>query len=69
MNECVSISGCKPSDIGLVILTGGSSEIPVINEMVNNAFLNAQISKDDKFGSVGKGLAYNAANLFKTRAP
>ena len=65
MNECVSSSGYKPSDIGLVILTGGSSEIPIINKIVNVTFPNAQISKDDKFGSVGRGLAYNAANLFK----
>lgn len=69
MNECVSISGCQPSDISLVILTGGSSEIPVINEMVNNTFPNAKISKGDKFGSVGRGLAYNAATLFGSKAP
>lgn len=68
MNECLSNAGCQNSDIDIVILTGGSSELPVINQLVQDKFPNAAISKNDKFGSVGRGLAYNAANLFKNRA-
>lgn len=64
MDGCIAKAGCTNDDIGLVILTGGSSEIPVINEMVGLKFPNAKLSKDDKFGSVGRGLAYNAAQLF-----
>ncbi len=63
LDECVTQSGCSHSDIDLVILTGGSSELPIINDMVREKFPNAQISKDDKFGSVGKGLAYNASQI------
>ena len=63
IDECVTQSECHHSDINLVILTGGSSELPVINNMVREKFPNAQISKDDKFGSVGRGLAYNASQI------
>jgi hypothetical chaperone protein len=65
LDECLIQSGCKNSDISLIILTGGSSELPVINSIVQNKFPNAQISKDDKFGSVGRGLAYNAIQINK----
>lgn len=64
MDGCITEAGCTKDDIGLVILTGGSSEIPVINEMVSLKFPHAKLSKDDKFGSVGRGLAFNAAQLF-----
>ena len=63
LDECLSQAECKGSDIGLAILTGGSSELPVIEAMVKDKFPNAQISKDDKFGSVGRGLAYNASRI------
>ena len=65
LEECLVISECKKSDIDLVILTGGSSELPIISTMVKNNFPDAEISKDDKFGSVGRGLAYSAANILK----
>lgn len=65
-DECLTQSGCSQSDIDLVILTGGSSELPVINNMVRSKFPNAQILKEDKFGSVGRGLAYNASQIYTT---
>lgn len=65
LDECLTLSGCSCEDINLVILTGGSSELPIINEMVSSKFKRASFSKDDKFGSVGRGLAYNAAQIYK----
>lgn len=64
MEFCLSEAGVKREDIDLVVLTGGSSELPVINQMVSDVFPSAEISKDDKFCSVGLGLAYHAAHLF-----
>ena len=63
IDDSVTLAGCDHADINLVILTGGSSELPVINNMVKRKFPHAEISKDDKFGSVGKGLAHYADYL------
>ncbi|MDR1696925.1 MAG: Hsp70 family protein, partial [Rickettsiales bacterium] len=60
VRECVKMSGVRPGDIGLVILTGGSTEIPYIRENFCRLFPNARISADDKLSSVGLGLAYDA---------
>tara|TARA_R110002124_G_scaffold233406_1_gene398739 strand:+ start:110294 stop:111568 length:1275 start_codon:yes stop_codon:yes gene_type:complete len=65
MMECITKAGITAENIDLVILTGGSSELPIINHMVSEKFPNAQISEDNKFGSVGLGLAYNAGQIFK----
>jgi len=59
MLDCVSQSGYSKDDIGLIVLTGGSSELPAIQNLVHKHFPQAQLSKDDKFGSVGKGLVAN----------
>jgi hypothetical chaperone protein len=64
MLECITKAGVNTDDIDLVILTGGSSELPIINHIVAEKFPNAQISEDNKFGSVGLGLAYNAGQIF-----
>lgn len=57
---CLHEAACRPEDIDLVILTGGSSELPAINHRIVQQFPQAQISKEDKFGSVGRGLAHQA---------
>lgn len=65
MDECVRDAVVTSDDIEIIILTGGSSELPVINRLVSERFPCAEISRDDKFGSVGLGLAYNAGSLLK----
>ncbi len=60
LDECLNKADTKAAQINLVILTGGSSELPVINSLIQKKFPKAHISKDDKFGSVGRGLAYSA---------
>lgn len=64
MHACIKLAGVSLHDIDLVILTGGSSELPIINRLVRESCPAAAISKDDKFGSVGLGLAYNARAVF-----
>jgi hypothetical chaperone protein len=51
-------------EIELVILTGGSTELPIINQMVGEIFPQASVSKENKFGSVGLGLAQYAESYF-----
>lgn len=62
INECIKKAGVESCDIDLVILTGGSTELPIINELINEKFPHAEISNANKFGSVGLGLAYYGKN-------
>ena len=64
MDACLASAGVKAADIELVVLTGGSSELPAVNDMVSRKFCAADISTDDKFCSVGMGLAYYSAQIF-----
>jgi hypothetical chaperone protein len=64
MNACLYQAGIKNTDIDLIILTGGSTQIPYVYNSVKNAFPNATISDSNKMASVGLGLAYDAINRF-----
>lgn len=66
-NECVVMAGIKPNDVGLVVLTGGSTEVPYVREALCKIFKNAEISGDNKLASVGLGLTYDAMRRFKMR--
>ena len=66
-NDCVTMAGIKPSDVRLVVLTGGSTEVPYVREVLCNLFQNAKISGENKLASVGLGLTYDAMRKFKTR--
>lgn len=67
ITECLSIAGITVDKIDLIILTGGSTELPVINKMVRDMFPHADISQGNKLDSVGLGLAYRAANIFQAK--
>ncbi len=64
MMACLDDAGVDADAIELIVLTGGSSELPAINTMVGAVFPNATVSRNDKFCSVGLGLAYSAAQVF-----
>lgn len=64
VQECLNISGVKNTDIELVILTGGSTEVPYINRVMQSYFPNAKLSSENKMASVGLGLAYDAMRRF-----
>ncbi len=64
INECITAANITNSDVDLVILTGGSTEIPYINQIVQKHFPNAEISASDKMASVGLGLAYDAMRRY-----
>ena len=69
VQECLNIAKIKNTDIELVILTGGSTEIPYISRVMQSYFPNAKLSSENKMASVGLGLAYDAMRRFckKTR--
>ena len=64
LRECLKLAAVKAEDVGLVILTGGSTEIPLINQTVRNIFTCAAFSSGNKLSSVGLGLAYDSRRRF-----
>ncbi len=64
IHECLNRAQITPDQIDLVILTGGSTELPVINHMVRALFPHAAFSQGDKLDSVGLGLAHHAGHVF-----
>ena len=64
VQECLKNAKVKNTDIELVILTGGSTEIPYISRVMQSYFSNAKLSSENKMASVGLGLAYDAMRRF-----
>jgi len=64
-DECLSQARLKASDIQLVILTGGSTEIPKIKRAFLERFPMARIAEENKLSSVGIGLAYDSDRRFR----
>lgn len=64
VNECLKMAGVAAAAVELVILTGGSTEIPYVSNELCRRFNNAGLSANDKLSSVGLGLAYDALRRF-----
>jgi len=64
IDECVRQAQIRTDDVELVILTGGSTEIPYIQHLVSDYFPNADLSQENKLSSVGMGLAYDSIRKF-----
>ena len=62
--QCLSDAGVQKEDIDLVILTGGSTEVPLIQSEFKRLFPNAALADENKLSSVGLGLAYDSQNKF-----
>jgi hypothetical chaperone protein len=62
--ECLNKAFVKARDIDLVILTGGSTEIPLVQSAFRNLFPQAEFADENKLSSVGLGLAYDSARKF-----
>ena len=64
LKECMIQAGKKGSDINLVILTGGSTDVAYIKKMIGATFPQAELSDKFKMTSVAEGLAYDAKRRF-----
>ena len=53
------------NNIATVFLTGGSTSLPLVRNMINNLFPMSKIVTGDLFGSVGLGLAIEAKRRFQ----
>ncbi len=63
-SQCVNDAGIQPQAIELVILTGGSTEVPLIQQAFRKLFPAAAFSDENKLSSVGLGLAYASQKTF-----
>lgn len=62
--ECVSQAAVDCTDIDLVILTGGTTEIPLVQNTFRNLFPKAEVADENKLSSVGLGLAFDGKYKF-----
>ncbi len=62
--ECLGLAGIDANKIELLILTGGSTEIPYVQEKMKKICPNALISGYNKLSSVGLGLGFDAKKKF-----
>jgi hypothetical chaperone protein len=62
--ECLNSASIKPADINRVLLTGGSSQVPILNQTVIKIFGEDKIMRPGFFSSVATGLGH-IASLFK----
>ncbi|WP_224000777.1 Hsp70 family protein [Aureimonas sp. SA4125] len=62
--ECLSQAGIDAAAIDTVLLTGGSTQIPVVHRAATGLFPGARVVESDAFGSVGLGLAVDARRKF-----
>ena len=64
MQTCLAQATIKNTDIDLIILTGGSTQIPYVYNVFKAMFPRAVVSDSNKMDSVGLGLAYDAMRRF-----
>ena len=64
IDACLRAAGVTAADIQSVFLTGGSTAVPEIRRQVLAHLPNAEPVTGDLFGSVGLGLAMDAARKF-----
>lgn len=62
--ECLLQAQVKAQNINLIILTGGSTEVPAVQSTFKKLLPTAEIIDDNKLSSVGLGLAYDSQNKF-----
>jgi hypothetical chaperone protein len=64
IDEALRIAGVDAEAIDTVILTGGGAQVPLVRATAMARFPHARLPQSDQFGSVGLGLAVDAARRF-----
>ncbi|HYD06719.1 MAG TPA: Hsp70 family protein, partial [Reyranella sp.] len=65
IDRCCRAAAIAPAAIDSVFLTGGSTGIPAVRSRILAHLPNARAVPGDMFGSVGLGLAIDAARRFR----
>jgi hypothetical chaperone protein len=63
IQEALTLASVKAENIDRVLLTGGTSQIPLLNRMVIEIFGEEKIIRPDYFSSVATGLGYAASRI------
>lgn len=63
IHESLNSASVKPENIKRVLLTGGTSQIPMLNRLVIKIFGEGKIIRPDYFSSVATGLGYVASRF------
>lgn len=64
IKECLRLGQVAAKAVDLIVLTGGSTEIPYVQKQLCSLFPEAHISGENKLSSVGLGLAYDSQHRF-----
>lgn len=64
ITECLHQAGIKEDAVELVILTGGTTEVPALKDAIRSRFPKAGISEENKLSSVATGLGYDSLRIF-----
>jgi len=64
VNDCIVMAEVKADDVALVILTGGGTAMPLIQQITRRIFPYAEISDGNRLSSVGFGLACDARRYY-----
>ncbi len=64
INDCIGMANVKAEDVALVILTGGGTAIPMLQQITHRIFPNAEVSDGNRLSSVGFGLACDARRYY-----
>lgn len=63
--ECLTKARVTENQVDLIILTGGSTEVPLVKATFLKMFPNAALAEENKLSSVGLGLAYDSDRKFR----
>ena len=63
--ECLELGGVTAEEVSALFLTGGSTAVPAVYQACTEAAPGAKVVEGDKFGSVGLGLALDAAARYR----
>ncbi len=66
INDALNLANLKPNQIDKIILTGGSSQVPIFINQIKNIFGDDKIITSNHFTSVASGLALRAEQLFQS---
>ena len=65
VEECVRQAGVTQGEVPLVVMTGGSTEMPLVQAAITARLPGARIERCDRFGAVAAGLARRAEKVFE----
>jgi hypothetical chaperone protein len=64
LTETLRRAKVQGSEVQTVFLTGGSTALPLVRDSLTSLLPQAKVVAGDRFGSVGTGLAIDAARRF-----